>query len=184
MCQGLNSWYWGWSSPPLIGNPYSGYINPDYWVDDHPLLYGKNESLDPSTYEPWPGQYRLTSTPQNHGCFAVPSRVGSSTNNSAQGEAPEDALDASGYSILKSWCCFDIFCDLHVHDIHYIYHIYRYFVQICSLCTVHILFFCFRKWTNPGDVQLKLSKPFGTSLSFPSPGEDWGWWNSSSDGET
>ena len=24
---------------PLIGNPYNGYINPYYWVDDHPLLY-------------------------------------------------------------------------------------------------------------------------------------------------
>ena len=22
--------------PPLIGNPYNGYINPYYWVDDHP----------------------------------------------------------------------------------------------------------------------------------------------------
>ena len=38
--------------PPLIGNPYNGYINPYYWVDDHPLLYGNNGSLDPSTY-PW-----------------------------------------------------------------------------------------------------------------------------------
>ena len=28
--------------PPLIGNPYNGYINPYYWVDDHPLLYGNN----------------------------------------------------------------------------------------------------------------------------------------------
>ncbi len=37
--------------PPLIGNPYNGYINPYYWVDDHPLLYGNNGSLDPSTYE-------------------------------------------------------------------------------------------------------------------------------------
>ena len=27
---------------PLIGNPYNGYINPYYWVDDHPLLYGNN----------------------------------------------------------------------------------------------------------------------------------------------
>ena len=36
---------------PLIGNPYNGYINPYYWVDDHPLLYGNNVSLDPSTYE-------------------------------------------------------------------------------------------------------------------------------------
>ena len=34
---------------PLTGNPYNGYINPDYWVDDHPLLYGNNGSLDPST---------------------------------------------------------------------------------------------------------------------------------------
>ena len=24
---------------PLIGNPYNGYINPYYWVDDRPLLY-------------------------------------------------------------------------------------------------------------------------------------------------
>ena len=35
---------------PLIGNPYNGYINPYYWVDDHPLLYGNTGSLDPSTY--------------------------------------------------------------------------------------------------------------------------------------
>ena len=33
----------------LVGNPYNGYINPYYWVDDHPLLYGINGSLDPST---------------------------------------------------------------------------------------------------------------------------------------
>ena len=36
---------------PLIGNPYNGYINPYYWVDDHPLLYGNNGSLDPGTYK-------------------------------------------------------------------------------------------------------------------------------------
>ena len=35
---------------PLIGNPYNGYINPYYWVDDHPLLYGNNGSLDPGTH--------------------------------------------------------------------------------------------------------------------------------------
>ena len=35
---------------PLIGNPYNGYISPYYWVDDHPLLYGNNGSLDPGTY--------------------------------------------------------------------------------------------------------------------------------------
>ena len=37
--------------PPLIGNPYNGYINPYYWVDDHPLLYGNNGSLDPGTFD-------------------------------------------------------------------------------------------------------------------------------------
>ena len=35
---------------PLIGNPYNGYIKPYHKVDDHPILYGKNGSLDPSTY--------------------------------------------------------------------------------------------------------------------------------------
>ena len=35
---------------PLVGNPYNGYINPYYWVDDHPLLYGNDGSLDPSTF--------------------------------------------------------------------------------------------------------------------------------------
>ena len=40
----------GMAIPPLIGNPYNGYINPYYWVDDHPPLYGNNGSLDPSTY--------------------------------------------------------------------------------------------------------------------------------------
>ena len=39
--------------PPLIGNPYNGYINPYYWVDDHPALYGNNGSLDPSTFSKW-----------------------------------------------------------------------------------------------------------------------------------
>ena len=36
---------------PLTGNPYNGYINPYYWVDDHPLLYGNNGSFDPGTYK-------------------------------------------------------------------------------------------------------------------------------------
>ena len=26
--------------PTFNRNPYNGYINPYYWVDDHPLLYG------------------------------------------------------------------------------------------------------------------------------------------------
>ncbi len=38
--------------PPLIGILiYNGYINPYYWVDDHPLLYGNSGSLDPGTYK-------------------------------------------------------------------------------------------------------------------------------------
>ena len=36
--------------PPLIGNPYNGYVNPYDRVDDHPLLYGTNRSLDPGTH--------------------------------------------------------------------------------------------------------------------------------------
>ena len=36
-------------APPFNRNPYNGYINPYYWVDDHPLLYGNNGSLDPGT---------------------------------------------------------------------------------------------------------------------------------------
>ena len=37
--------------PPTFNrNPYNWYINPYYWVDDHPLLYGNNGSLDPGTY--------------------------------------------------------------------------------------------------------------------------------------
>ena len=56
---------------PLIGNPFNGYINPYYWVDDHPLLYGNNGSLDPSTYvlkslkpETLEGDIRSTQGPQ------------------------------------------------------------------------------------------------------------------------
>ncbi len=29
---------------PLLGNPYNGYINRYYWIDNHPLLYGHNGS--------------------------------------------------------------------------------------------------------------------------------------------
>ena len=39
----------GMVTPPFNRNPYNGYINPYYWVDDHPLLYGNNGSLDPGT---------------------------------------------------------------------------------------------------------------------------------------
>ena len=40
----------GDGKPPTFNrNPYNGYINPYYWVDDHPLLYGNNGSLDPGT---------------------------------------------------------------------------------------------------------------------------------------
>ena len=41
-----NSRYVGDGHPTFNRNPYNGYINPYYWVDDHPLLYGNNGSLD------------------------------------------------------------------------------------------------------------------------------------------
>ena len=44
--------FWGCENPTFKdGNPYNGYINPYYWVDDHPLLYGNSGSLDPGTYD-------------------------------------------------------------------------------------------------------------------------------------
>ena len=54
-----------WSKVAILGmviqpfnrNPYNGYINPYYWVDDHHLLYGNIGSLDPSTYAN--GRYSL-----------------------------------------------------------------------------------------------------------------------------
>ena len=46
----VKSRYIGDGHPTFIRNPYNGYINPYYWVDDHPLLYGNNGSLDPVTY--------------------------------------------------------------------------------------------------------------------------------------
>ena len=50
-CQGQKSRFFLDGKPPTFNrNPYNGYINPYYWVDDHPLLYGNNGSLDPSTY--------------------------------------------------------------------------------------------------------------------------------------
>ncbi len=40
--------------PLLIGILIMGInINPYYWVDDHPRLYGNNGSLDPGTYLKW-----------------------------------------------------------------------------------------------------------------------------------
>ncbi len=36
--------------PLIVINPYNRYINPYYWVDDHPLLHGNNGSLDPGSY--------------------------------------------------------------------------------------------------------------------------------------
>ena len=46
----VKSRYIGDGHPTFNRNPYNGYINHYYWVDDHPLLYGNNGSLDPGTY--------------------------------------------------------------------------------------------------------------------------------------
>ena len=52
----VKSRYIGDGHPTLNRNPYNGYINPYYWVDDHPLLYGNNGSLDPSTFQKYASQ--------------------------------------------------------------------------------------------------------------------------------
>ena len=47
MCHGQKSRFVGDGNNPTSNtNPYNGYINPYYWVDDHPLLYGNSGSLD------------------------------------------------------------------------------------------------------------------------------------------
>ena len=46
LCQGRSTPYVGDGHFTFNRNRYNGYINPYYWVDDHPLLYGNNGSLD------------------------------------------------------------------------------------------------------------------------------------------
>ena len=54
--------------PTFNRNPFNGNINPYYWVDDHPLLYGNNWSLDPGTYIPI--LYILITAPHwHHKCW-------------------------------------------------------------------------------------------------------------------
>ena len=51
VCHGQKSRFFGDGRPPTFNrNPYNGYINPHYWVDDQPLLCGHNGSLDPGTW--------------------------------------------------------------------------------------------------------------------------------------
>ena len=50
ICAMVKSRYIGDGHPTFNRNPYNGYINPYYWVDYHPLLYGNNGSLDPGTF--------------------------------------------------------------------------------------------------------------------------------------
>ena len=49
--------------PPVIENPYNGYVNPYYWVDDHPLLYGNNGSLDPIAHMDSITQLKMAQNP-------------------------------------------------------------------------------------------------------------------------
>ncbi len=48
-CAMVKSRYIGDGHHTFNRNPCNWYIKPYYWVDDHPLLYGNNGSLDPST---------------------------------------------------------------------------------------------------------------------------------------
>ena len=51
LCHGQKSRFLGDGRPPSFNrNPYNGYIYLYYWVDDHPLVYGNNGSLDPGTF--------------------------------------------------------------------------------------------------------------------------------------
>ena len=62
ICAMVKSRYIRDGHPTFNRNPYNGCITPYYWVDDHPLLYGNNGSLDPGTYKTfWNHQVGLSS---------------------------------------------------------------------------------------------------------------------------
>ena len=61
----LRRGYWGYTHPTFSRNPNNWYINPYYWVDDHPPLYGNNGSLDPGTYETHAHSLRNTNSTLN-----------------------------------------------------------------------------------------------------------------------
>ena len=48
ICAMVKSRYIGDGHPTFNRNPYNGYTNPYYWVDDHPLLYRNNGSTPKS----------------------------------------------------------------------------------------------------------------------------------------
>ena len=50
ICAMVKSGYIGDGYPTFNRNPYNKYINPYYWVDDNPILFGNCESLDPGTF--------------------------------------------------------------------------------------------------------------------------------------
>ena len=60
----VKSRYIGDGHPTFNRNPYNWYIKPYYWVDDHPLLYGNNGSLDPSSFEKY-ATVKLDHFPRN-----------------------------------------------------------------------------------------------------------------------
>ena len=63
ICATVKSRYIGDGHPTFNRSPYNGYINPYYSVDDHPLLYGNNGSLDPGTYD---NQFDINLIPMNY----------------------------------------------------------------------------------------------------------------------
>ena len=65
----VKSRYIGDGHPTFNRNHYNGYINPYYWVDDHPLVYGNNGSLDPDTYNPPGPRMRIPRHQQDDGAY-------------------------------------------------------------------------------------------------------------------
>ena len=68
----LSRFFGDGNNPTFNRNPYNGYINPYYWVEDHPLLYGNNGSLDPGTYNQCPCMSILESFGDSPFRFANP----------------------------------------------------------------------------------------------------------------
>ena len=106
-CAMVKSRYIGDGHPTFNRNPYNGYINPYYWVDDHPLLYGNNGSLDPDTNESiqknkatspndWHDNEAISTSDSFRSIQGVPQRMGI---RRVRVDHPCSKTEGSGYQI-------------------------------------------------------------------------------------
>ncbi len=96
----------GMAIPPLIGNPYNGYINPYYWVE-FPIPYGNIGSWDwpqdPESFQD-PGSGMLSEkNPMGHRKRCCPWRPPPSANISSRWIGILVCLQVDEYHGLREW---------------------------------------------------------------------------------